>query len=252
MEETRRQIKERRPLIHHITNQVSMTFQANAATALGASPIMASHPDEMGEITRHADALVLNLGTPVNLAYPAAFRVLEEQRTPAVVLDPVGIGISPKRLAACVRMLETGKITVLKGNAGEIAALCGEIGYAHGVDAKAGMASELLEEMAAFLAQAYQIIVVVTGESELVVEPTGRSTRIGGGHPWLASVSGSGCVLGTVIAAFLSVARDEEVRQVTAAVRFYRECAQRAAKESSHFGEFPQYLISMIRSVGNE
>lgn len=250
---TKNIIKERRPLIHHITNQVSMAFQANACSALGASPIMASALEEVGEITRQADGLLLNMGTPQDLAYPAYFQALKEHSTKTIVLDPVGIGVSVQRLKACIDLLETGKIAILKGNAGEIAALSGERGHSHGVDAKIGITVERLKEMAAFVSREYQTVVVLTGETDLVVDAAkGKQALIKGGHPWLSQVSGSGCVLGTVLSVFLSMDAEHPYKQAVEAVRFYQDSAQRAAARSSHFGEFPQLLMTMLRSVDDE
>lgn len=240
-------------LIHHLTNHVSMRFQANACIAVGDSPIMASAMEEVAEITAKADGLLINLGTPADLRYPAVFTALYAHPTSAIVLDPVGVGVSEKRRAACLEMLASGKVQVLKGNRGEIAALVGEEEWAHGVDSVEKVPTEKIVEQAIALAKKYRVVIVMTGAKDFIVDgKNDRQAFVEGGHPWLAEVSGSGCVLGTIITCFLAENPNYPFEQAKTAVEVYRLCAAEAAMKSQHFGEFPAYLISMLRSVGHD
>ena len=122
-----RDLRERRPLVHQITNYVVMNETANATLALGALPVMAHAPEEVEEMVGIAGALVLNIGTLSSGwvdAMVAAGRAANERGTP-VVLDPVGAGATRYRTETALRILDEVDVTVLRGNAGEVATLAG-------------------------------------------------------------------------------------------------------------------------------
>src|SRR5439155_378593 len=134
--QTLREVRERKPLVHQITNYVVMNETANATLALGALPVMAHAREEVEEMVALAGALVLNIGTlspPWIDAMLAAGRGANEQGIP-VVLDPVGAGATRFRTETAKRILAEVRVTVLRGNAGEIATLVGVDAEVRGVE----------------------------------------------------------------------------------------------------------------------
>src|ERR1700759_2573842 len=133
---TLRALREQKPLIHQITNYVVMNETANATLALGALPVMAHAREEVGEMAAIAGALVLNIGTLSPHwagAMTEAGRVANERGTP-VVLDPVGVGATTYRTETAKRILDEVRVTVLRGNAGEVATLVGVDAEVRGVE----------------------------------------------------------------------------------------------------------------------
>ena len=129
-------IRAQHPLLHCISNIVSANDCANLALAIGASPIMAQAPQEMADIAALASAVVLNTGTPDEAKFTAARTAgaTANRRSIPVVLDPVGVGASPWRLANIQSLLQQVQPAIVRVNAGEAAALLGLGGSEHGVD----------------------------------------------------------------------------------------------------------------------
>src|SRR5919205_871018 len=142
-----RAMRERKPLVHQITNYVVMNETANVTLALGALPVMAHAREEVEEMTALAGALVLNIGTlsPHWVdAMVAAGRAANERGIP-VVLDPVGVGATTYRTDTARRILDEVEVTVLRGNAGEVATLVGADAEVRGVESiAAGLEPEEL------------------------------------------------------------------------------------------------------------
>lgn len=237
-------IRKNKPVIHCITNYVTANFQANALLALGASPIMADLADEVTEVTSFANALVLNFGTlqqHSELAMTRAGQKANERGIP-VVIDPVGVGAIRSRLAMCQRLLQVVNPTAFRLNAGELAAIAGEQWEARGVDAGSGEAN--VEKMARFVAEKYDAIVVVTGATDLVVSAQ-QTFEITGGDPWMKQVTGAGCVLTTIVAAFATVKTDAETIQQ--GVRFYKKVAEHARQAATGIGQFQVECLNYLQ-----
>src|SRR5947209_1324285 len=133
---TLHELRERKPLVHQITNYVVMNETANATLALGALPVMAHAPEEVEEMVGLASALVLNIGTLSEHWVDAmllAGRAANARGIP-VVLDPVGAGATEYRTATARRILDALDVTVLRGNAGEVATLVGAEAEVRGVE----------------------------------------------------------------------------------------------------------------------
>ncbi|MDI6773689.1 MAG: hydroxyethylthiazole kinase, partial [bacterium] len=129
-------LRKQRPLVHHLTNFVTMQAVASATRALGALPVMAMAGDDAEEVAAAADALVLNLGTPTPERLEvmlAAGRVATVRSIP-IVLDPVGAGATRYRTVAAGRLLDELRVTVVRANPGEAAALLGRSGFVRGVE----------------------------------------------------------------------------------------------------------------------
>ncbi|MBD3858992.1 hydroxyethylthiazole kinase [Bacillus sp. 28A-2] len=228
-------VRAENPLIHHITNQVVTNFTANGLLALGASPVMANAKEEVAEMAQLADALVLNIGTLTKDSVEAmviAGQAANEKDVP-VLLDPVGVGATTFRMNAAKQLLEQVKMTVVRGNAAEMAHLLGVDGWqSKGVDAKEtnGDVSALAKQAA----KACQTIVVITGKVDVVSDGE-EVLSIHNGHEWLTKVTGTGCLLTSVIGAFCATG-ELPLHASAAALLFYGVAAERAAQYTKDKG----------------
>ncbi|KAH9948563.1 Hydroxyethylthiazole kinase [Amylocystis lapponica] len=189
------------PLVHQITNNVVTNQSANATLALGASPIMATAPEEMADLSTAVGALLVNFGTIQNLdGMLAAGRHANLNRKP-VVFDPVGVGATRYRRTAANALLDAWQATVIKGNAAELGALADspEV-QAKGVDSVGRGFADPARFVRA-LARKERCVVVLSGATDWVSDGA-AVVRLANGHPLLGAITGSGCVLGTCVAAF--------------------------------------------------
>ena len=199
-------LRQRRPLVHNITNFVVMNSTANALLCLGASPIMAHAEEELEELLGLAGALVLNIGT-LSPHWIASMRLaarLAAERGLPLALDPVGAGASRLRTATSLALANVGKPAVIRGNASEIMALAGAAGATKGVDSTHG--SDAAEEAARNLARTYGCVAVASGAVDFITDGA-RDVRVSGGSPLAPLVTGMGCAATAVVGAFLAVAR---------------------------------------------
>jgi hydroxyethylthiazole kinase len=217
------------PVVHHLTNWVTIYDCAQIVKTLGASPVMAHAPEEAADMTRLASALVLNIGTlTVDLveAMKKAAACANRKGIP-VILDVCGAGATQLRDRKVKELLDRVKINIIKGNASEIARVSGAKIRTKGVDAAPVGAG--LEELAQRLALRRQATVVVTGAVDVVTD--GRRTyRVKNGHALMTSVVGTGCMAASVIGAFAAVTSDYP-QAAACAMACYGIAAQLAAKK---------------------
>ncbi|HWI62764.1 MAG TPA: hydroxyethylthiazole kinase [Symbiobacteriaceae bacterium] len=191
-----------RPLVHAITNYVTMDWVARGLLAAGARPVMARDRAEAAAMAEAADALVLNLGTwspAVQEAMLAAGQVAARRGIP-IVLDPVGAGAMPTRTEATLQLLQQFPVTVVRGNAGEIAALAGVGGGVRGVDsAMAADAAAIVRHVA----KRFSTIAIATGEVD-VLSDGHRTLEVRSGRPLMAQIPGAGCFASALVAALLA------------------------------------------------
>jgi hydroxyethylthiazole kinase len=217
--ESLRRMRERKPLVHQITNYVVMNQTANATLALGALPVMAHAREEVEEMAGIAGALVINIGTlspPWVDAMLAAGRTANERGVP-VVLDPVGAGATSYRTETAKRLLGEVDVAVLRGNVGEVATLVGVEAEVRGVESIGGAGDPA--ELARSAARALGLVASVTGPVDHVSDGE-RVVAIANGHPLLASVTGTGCMSSAVTGCFLAVAGSPFDAAVEALVAF--------------------------------
>lgn len=210
-----RALREEAPLIHAITNPISITQCANAVLALGARPIMAEHPQEVEEITATAAALLLNLGNITDVRMEAMRRSAGAAREAGVpvVLDAVGVACSRLRRDYAQQLLEQFPPAVLKGNYAEILALVRPDYTASGVDGDKSLTPAAVAKAAGEVARRYGCVVLASGETDLVTDGTGV-TAIHNGTPQLGWVTGTGCMLGALCACFLAAASPLEATKM--------------------------------------
>lgn len=206
LNEIRKEVRNKQPLIHCITNPISINQCANGILAVGARPIMAEHPMEVQEITETADALVLNLGniTDARMQSMKISLLAAGQTGIPVMLDAVGIACSKLRQDYIAQLLEMAVPTVIKGNYSEILALHHTAYRSSGVDADTSITVNAVSAAAAELARRYHTAILASGKVDIVTDGV-RIVQIKNGTPQLSSVTGTGCMLGALCGAYLSV-----------------------------------------------
>jgi hydroxyethylthiazole kinase len=245
--ESLRTLRERKPLIHQITNYVVMNETANATLALGALPVMAHAREEVEEMVGFAGALVLNIGTlsPAWVeAMLAAGRAGNERGIP-VVLDPVGAGATRYRTETAKRILDEVDVAVLRGNAGEVATLVGVAAEMRGVESLgAGVAAADLARRAA---RELGVVASVTGPIDHVSDGE-RVVAIANGHAMLASITGTGCMSSAITGCFLAVADSSLTGAVEALVAF-GVAGEDAARDAKGPGSFHVNLYDALAAL---
>lgn len=238
-------VRAKKPIIHCITNQVVANFQANGLLALGASPIMGDELEETAELTALANALSLNIGTLTQRSLESMLKsgnAANKKQIP-VVLDPVGAGASRFRLSAVKQLLEEVDITLLRCNAGELAAIAGAEWQAKGVDAGEGKAD--IERLATQVARQFQMTVAVTGKTDIATDGN-EMIHIPYGSPAMAKVTGMGCLLSAVSAAFLATIPGPALATAAEALRFYGIAGEKAAQLSQAPGSFGINFLDIL------
>lgn len=243
------ELKERRPLIHCVSNLVSANDCANAALAVGASPIMARESLELEDITSASAATVLNTGTPDEAKFAACrvcARAASALRHP-LILDPVGVGASPWRLRRVEELLHLGTPSILRVNPGEARALLRRGMAEQGVDSPGPEPRQARLELAAALAERLGGAVLLSGEEDLICGG-GRAYAVTGGSAEMARVTGTGCMLSVLCGAFAAVEEDPFAAAVLAS-SFWKTCAELAQARSAGPGSFHVALLDAAGSL---
>jgi hydroxyethylthiazole kinase len=249
--QTLRTLRERKPLVHQITNYVVMNETANATLALGALPVMAHAQEEVEEMAGLAGALVLNIGTlsprwveAMLLAGKAA-----NERDVPVVLDPVGAGATRYRTDTVKRILDEVKVTVLRGNQGEVATLVGVEAEVRGVESieVGGEAAELARAAARNLS----LVASVTGPVDHVSDGS-TVLAVANGHELLAAVTGTGCMSSAITGCFLAAKPDAPLEAAAEALAVFGVAAEDAADGAKGPGSFHVGLYDALAALQPE
>ncbi|WP_433584388.1 hydroxyethylthiazole kinase [Microbacterium hydrocarbonoxydans] len=238
------------PLTHCITNSVVTGFTANVLLAVGAAPAMVDIVGESGVFAGIASGLLVNLGTPTPEQRAASLEAVAGATASGTpwVLDPVAIGALPVRTALAHSLAEL-RPTAIRGNASEILALAGLSGGGRGVDATDSTDAAI--DAARSLAVRFGSVVAVSGPVDLITDGE-RAFRLDNGHGLLTRVTGGGCALGAVMAAFLGAARangNAPLIAVAAASLVYTIAAERAAEVSTGPGGFAVAFLDALAAV---
>ncbi|WP_409288436.1 hydroxyethylthiazole kinase [Peribacillus sp. SCS-37] len=240
-------LRARSPLVHNITNTVVSNFTANGLLAIGASPVMAQAPEEAAEMAEASDALVLNIGTLSSQLIKAmiiAGKAANGAGVP-VVLDPVGTGATEFRTNAVKRIMGEVKISILRGNAAEIANAAGENWEIKGVDS---VDSERdMHTLGLMAAKKLNTTIVITGKNDIVTD--GSTAYVNHtGHHLLTKVTGTGCLLTSVIGAFSSI-ESCTVKASLGALTLYGAAAERAAAAASGPGSLQVLFLDELYNL---
>ena len=212
------------PLIHNITNYVTVNDVANALLACGGSPIMADEPEDAEEITCICNGLNINIGTLNARTIDAMFRAghKAQELGHVLLLDPVGAGASTIRTRTASNLLQALKFDVIRGNASEIKTLVKGSGTTHGVDAD--KADSVSDDNLAFMvkfvkdfARSSGAIVALTGAIDLVADSE-RCFAIRNGRPEMGRITGTGCMLSGIMTAFIAANPEHKLEASAAAV----------------------------------
>lgn len=234
------------PLIHNITNYVSMNVMANVLLAAGASPAMIHAREEAAEFAAIASALTINIGT----LSPPWVAAMEEAAAAAVVagrpwvLDPVAAGATGYRREVSARLLAL-KPTVIRGNASEVLALAASGGTGKGVDSADNV--DEAQQAAKALCGLTGGVVAVTGSVDYVTDGT-REAHIANGHEIMPKVTALGCSLTGIVAAFAATTSDPFDATV-AALAFYGLAGERAAQQADGPGSFAVHFVDTLSTI---
>lgn len=223
------------PLVHNITNYVTVNDVANILLACGGSPIMSDEPEDVEDITSICGGLNINIGTLNSRTITSMLLAGKKANLLGhpVVLDPVGAGASQLRTDTANRLLREVKFTVIRGNISEIKTLASGAGTTKGVDADVAdkVTEENLDSAVAF-AKAFAArtgaVVAITGAIDIVADAH-KAYCIRNGHPMMSSITGTGCQLSALTAAFVTANPDQPLEAAAAAV-----CAMGLAGEIAH------------------
>jgi hydroxyethylthiazole kinase len=241
-------IRESKPLVHQITNYVVMNETANATLALGALPVMAHAIEEVEEMASAADALVLNIGT-LSRAWIEAMLLAAKAANRAgvpVVLDPVGAGATRLRTETAKRILEEAEISVVRGNAAEVASLAGRQAEIRGVESLG--TSESGAELAKAAAGELGCVVAVTGPVDHVSDGE-RVVAVANGHELLGTVTGTGCMSTAITGCFLAVAPDRPLEAAAEALVAFGVAGEDAAIGAKGPGSFHVALYDALYNL---
>jgi len=241
-------IRERKPLVHQITNYVVMNETANATLALGALPVMAHAREEVEEMVALAGALALNIGTLSEHwvdAMLAAGRAANERGVP-IVLDPVGAGATRYRTETSKRLLDELDVAVLRGNAGEVATLVGVEAEVRGVESIGAGGDP--EELAREAARSLGVVAAVTGPTDHVSDGE-RTLAVSNGHELLGSVTGTGCMSTAMVGCFLAVRPETPLEAAAEALATFGVAAEDAAEGARGPGSFHAGLYDALAAL---
>jgi hydroxyethylthiazole kinase len=243
-------VREKAPLVHNITNFVVMNSSANILLAIGAQPVMAHSVDEVADMVKIADALIINIGT-LSTSWVDAMIIAGDsanRKGIPVIFDPVGMGATPFRKESSERILESVKVTVIRGNPSEIMSLAGVDASTRGVDSTEG--SDAALDAAKYLAKKYKCVVGATGEVDLITDGY-KVIRVGNSDILMTRRTGTGCGLSASIGAFLAVGNDP-IHDVAACMAFYGIAGEIAAIECNGPGSFEVNFHDKLYNIREE
>lgn len=255
-------LREKSALIHCITNYVTVNDCANILIACGASPIMSDEKEEVEDITTICIGLNINIGTLNKETIESmiiAGKKANELSHP-VTFDPVGVGASKLRNNTAERLLKEVQFAVIRGNISEIKALALGSGSTKGVDANIAdiVTEENLDEVISFakdFSKRTKSIIAISGAIDVVCDEN-KAYVIRNGHKMMANITGSGCMLTTMIAAFVSANKDNYLEATAASVCTMGIAGEKAyeimIKNDSGNSSYRNYLIDEIYKLTEE
>jgi len=246
-------VAEQNPLSHNMTNLVVQNFAANVALSVGGSPIMSNYGEEAADLCKLGGSLVINMGTvtPEGLQnYVKSLKAYNVEGSP-VVFDPVGAGATAVRRSAVKTLLAAGYFDVIRGNEGEIRTVFGSAVQQKGVDS--GTSTLNNKQKAALvkdLAARERNVVVMTGATDFLSDGK-RTFAVSNGHELLGKITGSGCVLGTIISLTLAVSRGDKLLAALAGLLHFEIAAEIAAtrEDVKGPGSFVPALIDELYNI---
>lgn len=248
--ENLKKLRQKKPLIHNITNFVVMNYTANALLACGASPVMAHALEEVEEMVCLAAALVLNIGTLTPYWIDSMLKAgkrANELNIP-IILDPVGSGATKLRTDSAKHLLDKISIKVVRGNASEVLSLAGKGSQTKGVDSINSV--DEAANAALTLAKELKTTLAITGPVDLITNGK-RIQRVANGHRLMGYVTGTGCTATAIIGAFLAVDSDS-VQATSTALAYFGLAGEKAAKRAHAPGSFQTALLDALYTINEK
>ncbi len=239
-------LRKTRPIIHHITNYVTVNDCANVTLAIGAAPVMAHAKEEVEEMVSISNALVLNIGTldPAQIESMLIAGKKANQQNIPIILDPCGAGATTFRTETAKKLIEQLNITIIRGNAGEIATLAELEAEVHGVES--GKIQNTPEQIARTLAEKTGSTIIITGKEDIIADKT-TTYKLRNGSPMTGKITGGGCMTASITASFASIEKDPVIAGIAALTCF--GIAQQFAEKISR-GPM-EYHINLIDELYN-
>lgn len=244
-------IRKEKPLIHCITNVITINDCANVISYLGASPTMAHSIYEVEEIVSNASCLLVNLGATENFnEIELACKKATKLDIP-IVIDPVGIAASSFRRKFLLNLLEKNKISAIRGNMSELLALAKNENTTIGVDSQSyeetyKSSIETLQK----LSKKLDTLLIASGKQDLVCSPDNTST-ITGGNFLMSKVSGTGCMSSCILATFIGASNDKyDIHDIAASTcNFVKNCGENAYKKLNSEQGIHQFKINFLDEI---
>lgn len=253
-------VKNTHPLIHCITNYVTVNDVANILLSSGASPAMADCIEEVRDLASIASALYLNIGTPNKRTLESmivAAKTANEKNIP-VVLDPVAVGVSAFRKLCVSRILNETKVDVIRGNISEIKAIALNQKSTSGVDAQIEdqISSENITDiisLAKNLSKQTNAIIAISGKQDIICDAS-KYIILNNGNSMMANITGAGCMLTALITAHVASSDDKFSATVTAMAQMgiAGEIARELLKENEGNSTYRNHLIDTISFLDTE
>lgn len=242
IENTVNLLRSKKPLVLNLTNYVTMDFMANGLLALGAAPLMSVCDDELEDLIKIADTVNMNIGTLdhalISRCKKAA--ILAKQQGKPVILDPVGSGASPIRTQVSRELMVYADI--IRGNASEIMSLSDLSSTTFGVESM--HTSDQATTQARALAQQLSATLIVSGEKDFITDGVNEEV-LHYGSALMPLVTGMGCLLTAVVAAFRAVI-DDPFEAARIATAYYGLCGNIAGRATQHPGTFRMAFIDAL------
>lgn len=254
-------VREKSPLVHNITNYVTVNDCANILLACGGSPIMADDPADAEEITQICGGLNINIGTLNERTVPAMFAAGKKANACGhpVLLDPVGVGASSRRTQTAMELMEKIQFSAIRGNISEIKTLALGSGTTKGVDADVADAvtADTIDAAAQFartFSSRTGAVIVITGAIDILADGD-TAYVVTNGHPMMSRITGSGCMLSAMMTAYLTANPDSPLTACLAAVCAMGLCGEKAFERlgpREGNASFRNYLIDEIYNLDGD
>ncbi len=241
-------VKKKSPLVHNITNYVAMNYTANILLSAGASPVMAHAKEEVEDMVKIAQSVVLNIGTlsePWVKSMTLSLQAAKRYHKP-IVFDPVGAGATPYRNTTITQLFNLTLPNVIRGNASEIIALCNHTQSTKGVDNTLSVDKKSLH-IAENTVKKYNNIICISGAVDYIISPQ-KKVALHNGHPLMTQVTAMGCAASALIGAFVGVEQDHFLATISA-MSLISVVGEIAAEKSSGPGSFAINIIDIIHNI---
>lgn len=246
-------LKQKKPLVHHITNYVTVNDCANITLAIGASPVMADDIEEVEEMVSFASSLVLNIGTLNSRSIESMLVVGKKAKEKGIpiVFDPVGVGATNLRTVTAKRIIEEVRPDVIRGNMSEMKILAGIATEIKGVDSVADEMDG--EKVARHLSQKLGCVIAITGKQDYIAQGN-KVCLINNGHPILSEVTGTGCMATSLIASYCGANDDLFVGAAAGVLTMglAGELARQSLKAGEGIGTFRARLFDAVWNMTPE